>query len=118
MIRFSIDYSLLSIDHVREIAFALPEVVERDHVGKPSLRTNNKIFVTLWEQENRACLKLSLPDQAMYCTSNPEIFHPVHGGWGRMGFTFAELDLISKKKLKEALVSAWTNASIKKKGKK
>ncbi|HMH34244.1 MAG TPA: MmcQ/YjbR family DNA-binding protein [Puia sp.] len=99
---------MLSTEIAREIALSLPGAEEKDHFGKPSFRANNRIFATLWEMENRVMVKLPIADQAIICASHDEVFHPVPGGWGRMGSTFVELDLVSRKALKEALTIAWT----------
>ena len=61
-------------------------------------------------------VKLPMTDQAIICSSSDEVFCPVPGGWGRMGCTFVELDLVSKKALRDALTIAWT--SVTSKGKK
>src|SRR5437764_13657454 len=40
---------MVSQERVRELALALPEVVERDHHGRPSFRIAGKIFATVWD---------------------------------------------------------------------
>jgi hypothetical protein len=94
-------------DTVREIALALPGAEEQDHVGRPSFRVKGKIFSTLWPVENRAMVKLSLDDQAAFTAIDPAIFFPVHGGWGRMGMTFVQLDAVNRDLLEQALITAW-----------
>ena len=105
---------LLTIEKVRQFALELPEVVEKDHVGRPSFRTRNRIFATLWPEVNRAVVKLSPVEQAAFCENAPKVFFPVHGGWGRMGFTFVELSKANQRLFIQALTSAWQFASRKK----
>lgn len=42
---------MLSAQQARELALALPEAVEHDHHGRPSFRVNDRIFATLWSDE-------------------------------------------------------------------
>ncbi|MGI8593398.1 MAG: MmcQ/YjbR family DNA-binding protein [Solirubrobacteraceae bacterium] len=39
---------MLTIDHARELALALPGAVEQDHHGRPSFRVAGRILATLW----------------------------------------------------------------------
>jgi hypothetical protein len=55
---------MITLEIVRELALALPEVEEHDHWGRPSFRIRGKIFATLWPAEQRAMLKLPLAEQA------------------------------------------------------
>ncbi len=41
---------MISADHAREPALALPEAVEHDDHGRPSFRVTGKIFATLWDE--------------------------------------------------------------------
>jgi hypothetical protein len=109
--------TLLSTEIARQIALSLPGAEEKDHFGKPSFRVNNRIFATVWENENRVMVKLPIGNQAIICASHDEVFHPVPGGWGRMGCTFVELDLVNRKALKDALTIAWTAVTSKSKKK-
>jgi hypothetical protein len=98
---------MLTIENVRELALSLPEAEEQDHFGRPSFRIRNKIFATLWPKEKKAMIKLSLVDQSVFCDLDKSIFYPVPGGWGLKGSTFVELNKVSGKIFKEALLSAW-----------
>lgn len=42
--------AVMSCEQIRELALALPEVVERDHHGRPSFRVAGRIFATLWDE--------------------------------------------------------------------
>ena len=43
---------MVSGNQIRELALALPEVVEQDHHGRPSFRVAGQIFATLWDPEH------------------------------------------------------------------
>lgn len=43
---------MVSREQARQLALALPEVVEQDHHGRPSFRVSGKIFATLWDQDH------------------------------------------------------------------
>jgi hypothetical protein len=43
---------VLSTADARRLALALPEAVEQDHYGRPSLRIAGKIFATLWDEDH------------------------------------------------------------------
>ena len=56
------------------MALSLPEAEEVDHRGHPAFRVREKIFATLWPEEDRAVLKLNLDDQADLILSSPKVF--------------------------------------------
>lgn len=41
--------AVVSDEEIRQLAVALPEVVEQDHHGRPSFRVAGRIFATLWD---------------------------------------------------------------------
>ena len=43
---------MVSLEHARRLALALPEAVELDHHGRPSFRVGGKIFATQWDDEH------------------------------------------------------------------
>jgi len=46
----------------RALALALPDATESSHRGHPDFRVRNKIFATLWPEQNRGMVKLH-PEQ-------------------------------------------------------
>lgn len=97
----------------RQIALSFPEVIEHPHFEKNSFRVNNKIFVTHDELKNRITLKLPEKDQSVFCLVDPAIIYPVHGQWGKHGWTFVELDKIKKAILVDALTVAYCEVAPK-----
>jgi hypothetical protein len=50
---------------------------------------------------------LTLEQQAEFVRELPELFLPIHGGWGRMGMTHIRLAKASEDVLAGALRAAW-----------
>ena len=105
---------MVTIEAMRQLAMALPEVEEKLHFDMPSFRVKNKIFATIHEKDNRAMVKLSLVGQSVFCSVDKAIIYPVPGGWGRGGATFFELKRVKIAVLKDALTQAWLNIAPKK----
>jgi hypothetical protein len=107
------------IDRFRRLALALPEAAESSHMGHPDFRLNDRIFATLSAQDKGlGVLKLSLDQQQSFITELPKIFKPVHGGWGRMGMTFVDLQQVDESILQGALNTAYNNLKSKQANKK
>src|ERR1019366_6393519 len=70
------------------IALSLEGAVEGSHMGAPDFRVGVRIFATL-ASEDQGCgnLMLTPEQQAEFVRELPEVFLPIHGGWGRMGMT-------------------------------
>ncbi|HSB94159.1 MAG TPA: MmcQ/YjbR family DNA-binding protein [Flavitalea sp.] len=91
----------------RQIALSFPEVIEQPHFEKNSFRVNKKIFVSHDEPNDRITIKLPGHDQSVFCSFDSNIIYPVHGSWGRQGWTIIELRTIRKEMLKDALTVAY-----------
>ena len=91
-------------------------------MGHPDFRVGGCIFATLsGEAIGRGVLKLTPEQQAEFVGELPEVFEPVHGGWGRMGMTYVVLDRADDETIRGALVIAHRNVEQKqtaKRGKK
>jgi hypothetical protein len=93
----------------RRIALSLEGAEEGSHMGHPDFRVGGRIFATLASQsEGFGNLKLSPEQQAIFVEELPEVFVPIHGGWGRMGMTHIRLASASEDVLEGALRAAWT----------
>ncbi|MFZ0503954.1 MAG: MmcQ/YjbR family DNA-binding protein [Chthoniobacterales bacterium] len=62
------------------LALSLPEAVEGEHMNQPDFRVRNRIFATLWPNQNRGVVKLTSDQQKMLTASASAIFSPVPGG--------------------------------------
>ena len=105
---------MVELQTARQTALLLPGTEEHDHFGMPSFRVNNRIFATLWVNEQRMMIKLSPVDQSVFNTFDPAIFYPVPNKWGLKGATFVELVKVRPDMLQDALTLAWQSASSKK----
>ena len=95
---------------VRRLALSLPEAEEKSHFEKPDFRVRNRIFATLPE-DGHAVVKLTRDQQEMLTASEPDIFQPVKGGWGRQGWTRVMIEAADEITLRSALVTAWRNVA-------
>lgn len=101
----------MKVDDVRALSLSLPEAEEQDHFGKPSFRVRGKIFATLWVQEERAVLKLSLEEQDSLAQGQPEVFAVTP--WGHQGWTSVELSRVDAALFGELLRGAWRRVAPK-----
>ena len=77
-------------------------------MGSPDFRVNGRIFAPLASQkQGYGNLKLTPEQQQEFVREAPEIFVPIHGGWGRMGMTHIVLAKVDKDILTGALRAAW-----------
>jgi len=92
----------------RRIALSLEGAEESSHMGQPDFRVGGRIFATLASaSQGYGNLMLTLEQQAAFVEDLPEVFLPIHGGWGRMGMTHIRLAAATEDVLTGALRSAW-----------
>ena len=103
-----------SIDVVRPLALALPQVEQSQHFGTPDFRVRGKIFATARHAEALCMLKLPLHIQEAMVTSQPDVFSLPPGGWAKNGATYADTDKIDPDLLKDLLDLAWRRTAPKK----
>lgn len=78
-------------------------------MGAPDFRVDGRIFATLAHQrDGYGNLMLDAAHQADFLAEAPDVFLPVHGGWGRMGATHIRLAAATEDILYGALHTAWT----------
>lgn len=97
----------------RNLALSFPETMERPHFEKASFRAVKKIFATLDEKNNRACLKFNEVDQDVFSSYDHRIIYPVPNKWGKQGWTFVELSLVEAALLIDALTVAFCTVAPK-----
>lgn len=100
-------------DEFRNLALSLPEAVEKAHMGHPDFRVRGKIFATLSPDDSRGMVKLTPDDQAVFVRSEPKVFQPCNGAWGRSGCTYVSLAKAVETSVRQALVAAWRNTAPK-----
>jgi hypothetical protein len=92
----------------RRIALSLEGVQEGSHMGAVDFRVGGRIFATLaHEKQGYGNLMLTPEQQAAFVEELPDVFLPVHGGWGRNGATHVRLAVVSEDVLEGALRTAW-----------
>lgn len=98
----------MNANDFRRIALSLEGAEEGSHMGNPDFRVGGRIFATLAHQKlGYGNLMLTPEQQAAFVSELPEIFLPIHGGWGRMGATHIRLAKASEEVLAGALRTAW-----------
>jgi hypothetical protein len=90
------------------IALTFDGAEEGSHMGATDFRVGGRIFATLASQkEGYGNLMLTPELQAEFVADLPDVFLPIHGGWGRMGMTHIRLAKATEGVLAGALRSAW-----------
>jgi hypothetical protein len=103
----------------RRIALNLQGAEEGSHMGAADFRVGGRIFATLAaEDKGFGNLMLTPELQAQFVEEAPEVFLPIHGGWGRMGSTHIRLAKANEEVLTGALHTAWKLRVEKNKGTK
>jgi hypothetical protein len=97
----------------RNLALSLPEALEAAHMGHPDFRVGGKIFATLSPGEVRGMVKLPREQQGVFVRTEPEVFHPAQGAWGKWGCTYVNLEAATEATVRQALILAWQNTAPK-----
>lgn len=104
----------MTANEFRELALSLPEAEERSHMGHPDFRVGGKIFATIAPDDSKAMAKLTADQQQTLVRSEPKVFVPVNGAWGKRGATYVLLANASEPSVRQALIAAWRNTAPKK----
>ena len=92
----------------RRIALSLEGAEEGSHMGAADFRVGGRIFATLaMVDQGYGNLMITPELQAEFIAERPDLFLPVHGGWGRNGVTHIRLALADEDTLHGALYTAW-----------
>lgn len=103
----------MTAQEFRELAISLPEATEAAHGGHPDFRVRGKIFATLNADETLGMAKLTPEEQAMFVRTEPKVYQPVKGAWGRLGCTYVCLEAATEPSVRQALIAAWRNTAPK-----
>jgi len=96
---------VVSLEHARRLALALPEAVELDHHGRPSFRVGGKIFATQWDDEH---INVMLDEDGILTAAHdePETCEPIR--WGkRLAAVRVDLRRVAPEMLTDLLRDAW-----------
>ncbi len=92
----------------RRIALSLEGAEEGSHMGAADFRVGGRIFATLASvEQGYGNLMLTPEQQAEFLAERPDLFLPIHGGWGRGGATHIRLAAADEDSLRGALHAAW-----------
>jgi hypothetical protein len=103
----------VTADEFRSLALELPEAAEGAHMGHADFRVRGKIFATLGPDEDWGVVKLTPDQQALFVRTEPDVFRPVSGAWGRRGATTIVLEAATEPAVRQALAAAWRNTAPK-----
>ena len=109
---------MVSLQTARQLALSYEGAEEQPHFEKPSFRVKKKIFLTLDEKNQIACVKLDEIVQDIFCKIDKTLIYPVPNKWGKQGWTLIALKLIKKELFKEALTSSYCHVAPKNMGEK
>src|SRR6516162_525673 len=96
-------------EEFRRLALSLPKTFEAVHMGHPDFRVGGKIFATVGPGEVGGMVKLTPEQQGLFVRSEPDVFQPFNGAWGRRGCTKVCLEAATEPAARQALVAAWRN---------
>jgi len=98
----------MTIDDFRRIALSFEGAEESSHMGAADFRVGGHIFATLAHvKQGYGNLMLTPEQQVAFVEEMPDVFLPIHGGWGRMGATHIRLAAARQDVLSGALHTAW-----------
>ncbi len=103
----------MTAEEFRSLALSLHEATEESHMNHPDFRVVGKIFATLGPEEAWGMVKLTPEQQELFVRTEPKVFRPVNGAWGRRGCTYVCLEAASEPAVRQALLLAWRNAAPK-----
>jgi hypothetical protein len=99
----------MDAEDFRRLALDFDGAEEHSHMGAPDFRVGGRIFATLaMQHEGLGNLMLSPELQRSLVAEAPEVFLPVHGGWGRMGATHIVLAEATPQQMRKGLQLAWS----------
>jgi hypothetical protein len=102
----------VTLEDFRRLALGMPEAIESAHMGHPDFRVRGKIFATLgYPDEGWGMVKLKPEQQEALVASEPAVFVPVKGAWGRGGATSVHLRPAKIRTLRLAMAAAWRNVA-------
>lgn len=96
-------------DDLRRLALALPRVTHAPHFDRTAFKVD-RIFVTLAADGQTANFKFTPDEQEFKCQLAPDVFLAIDNGFGRQGWTTANLAAASEADLIAALQMAHAHA--------
>jgi hypothetical protein len=96
----------VTIDTVRELALALPEVEESTSYGTPSFKVRRKMVARLREEGDVLVVRIDHADKEFLIRSRPDTYFttPHYDGYAAV---LVRLGAIGRDELRELLAAAW-----------
>jgi len=105
---------MITPEDFRRLALEMPGAAEASHMGTVDFRCG-RIFATLGNPDAAwAMVKLTPDQQEIRVATEPDVFVPVPGGWGRSGATRLRLSACDEATARGALLDAWRNIAPRK----
>ncbi|WP_438447685.1 MmcQ/YjbR family DNA-binding protein [Gorillibacterium sp. sgz5001074] len=104
---------MISVTEVREVALSLPGAVEVEHMGKPSFRMNNKIFLVMQEDLITITVKISKEERNLYVSEDP-VTYRIPEGFAHLNYMHICLETAPKEEVFNLIRSAWGSVAPKK----
>ena len=96
---------MVSRERARQLALALPEVVEQDHHGRPSFRVGGRIFATQWDDDH---LNVMLDEGGVLTAVGAHPGTCAEVWWGkRLAAVRVDLGRVDAETLAGLLADAW-----------
>jgi hypothetical protein len=96
-----------------EKAKALFGVSKKEHFGSDAYVANGRMFATVWHDQHKVNLRLSLQDQRKFLSLDGEAFVTINNAWGKQGWTCVQLKFIEQAQFMAALKCAWNYSAQK-----
>jgi hypothetical protein len=96
----------------RRIALALAGTLEAPHFDRAAFKVA-RIYATLPADARTANVRLTPGEQALKCTTAPDVFARVPNAWGDQGWTTIQLGAATTADVEAALALAWAGAHAK-----
>jgi YjbR len=100
----------MTADDFRRLVLDLDGTEERSHMGHPDFRANGRIFASLHSNDTKGMVKLAPEEQREFMRSQPAMFEPSAGAWGRQGCTNVLLAAATAAAVRGAIILAWQAA--------
>ena len=94
---------------LERLALALTGTTSAPHFDRTAFKVK-RTFVTLAADGRSANFKFTPDEQALKCEVAPHAFFAIPNGWGRQGWTTADLSALALPELEDALTIAWRHA--------
>jgi hypothetical protein len=101
---------MVSIDTFRKTALSFEGTEEKPHFDRVAFKVvGQRIFATIKENDHTANMKISINDQAIYCSFNPKTVYAVPNKFGLQGWTTFELENLPFELVSDALLTAYND---------